>query len=442
MTARALPLADVRILDLTQVWAGPKCTQILADLGAEVVKVESPRRTDPARGTTNLLGLERYPDRDRGTRPHDRSGYFNAMNRNKLGGNLDLRTPEGLAQCRRLVQRADVVVDNFSAGVMDRLGLGPDVLLELNPRLVVVSMSGFGSYGPDSRFLAWAETIEAVSGLPAVTGYEDGPPMFTFQAASDPVAGIFGAAAVLTALRQARSTGAGLFVDLAQLEALVSLTGPGLLDAAMNHRSPERIGNAHPDLAPHGCYPARDPDTWVTIAVRDDAEWARFADLVGLHHDEFATLDGRRRHRHRLDDLIGAWTTERTAADVQATLQAAGIPAGAVLNVGDVVADPHVRARELFQPIGHSEVGEYPYYYPVGARFRDRRRFRAAKPAPAFGEDNAAFLGDVLGLDAEQIDAMYRAGVTSAEPLEAVLVEAASVEPPSTSSADSREILR
>jgi crotonobetainyl-CoA:carnitine CoA-transferase CaiB-like acyl-CoA transferase len=436
MTDASMPLSGVWILDLTQVWAGPKCTQILADLGAEVVKVESPRRTDPARGTTNLLGLERYPDRDRGAKPHNRSGYFNAMNRNKVGGNLDLRTVEGLEQFRKLVVRADVVVDNFSAGVMDRLGLGPDALLELNPSLVVVSMSGFGSYGPDSGFLAWAETIEAMGGLPALTGYEHGPPMLTFQAASDPIAGIFGAAAVLTALRQVRATGVGLYVDLAQLEVLVSLNSTALLDAAMNHRSPGRLGNADPSMVPHGCYPCREPDTWVSVAVRSNEDWDRFRrclpDIAELQGSDLETLDGRRRRRHELDDLIGGWTSKRSADEVQATLQAAGVPAGRVMTVRDVVADPHVRSRDLFQTIGHSEVGDYPYYYPVGARFGDRARFRPYKPAPTFGEDNRIFLGEILGLDAARIEAFYQAGVASVDPLEDVLIDAPPLQPATT----------
>jgi crotonobetainyl-CoA:carnitine CoA-transferase CaiB-like acyl-CoA transferase len=433
MTGGSLPLAGVWILDMTQVWAGPKCTQILADLGAEVVKVESPRRTDPSRGTTNLLGLERYPQRDRGARPHNRSGYFNAMNRNKVGGNLDLSKAEGLEQFRTLVRRADVVVDNFSAGVMDRLGLGPDILLDLKPSLVVVSMSGFGSYGPDSRFLAWAETIEAMGGLPALTGYEGGPPMLTFQAASDPVAGVFGAAAIMTALRQTRATGEGVFVDLAQLEVLVSLNATALLDASMNQRSPQRLGNAHPQMAPHGCYPCREPDTWVSIAIRSNEDWDRFrrclADVPELQGADLDTLDGRLDRRRQLDDLVGGWTSKRSADEVQATLQAAGIPAGRVLNVQDVVDDPHVRSRDLFQTIGHSEVGDYPYYYPVGARFGDRRRFRPSKPAPSFGEDNEQFLGAILGLEAAQIEAFYQAGVSSVEPLEDVLVDAPPVQP-------------
>jgi crotonobetainyl-CoA:carnitine CoA-transferase CaiB-like acyl-CoA transferase len=351
------------------------------------------------------------------------------MNRNKIGGNLELRSTEGLEHFRSLVRRADVVVDNFSAGVMDRLGLGADVLLGINPSVVVVSMSGFGGTGPDSRFLAWADTIESMGGLPAITGYEDGPPMLTFQAQSDPIAGILGAAAVLTALRQSRSTGEGVFVDLSQLEVLVNINAESVIDAAFNGHGAGRLGNSHPRMVPHGCYPCREPDTWVSIAVRTDAEWGLLrACLHDVRIDDpiFDTFDGRSREREWLDELVSEWTSKRSADDVQTILQAAGIATGRVMNVADVVADPHVQSRGLFQTIGHSEVGEYPYYYPTSARFGDAERFAPRKPAPSFGEDNDLFLGGILGLDAAAIEALYEAGVSSTAPLEDVLVDAPS----------------
>lgn len=421
-----LPLQGIRITDLTQVWAGPKCTQILADLGAEVIKIESPRRSDPARGTTNLLGLERYPNRDRGTRPHNRSGYFNSSNRNKYGITLDLRLEAGGDVFKRLVSISDVVIDNFSAGVMERLNVGYQVLREVKPDIIVVSMPGFGSNGPDSQYVAWAETIEALAGLCTITGYQSGPPMFTYQALSDPVAGMFGAVAVLTALRHHRETGEGQYVDLSQLEALINLNVEPLLGWVMNGRVQGRSGNSHHAMAPHGCYPCRGHDSWVTIAVTSDEEWRRLCQAVGdpdwAVDARFCHLRGRLEHRQELDDRIANWTKAKTAQEVQAILQAAGIACGPVLNVEEVTKDSHLIERRLFEEVDHAEVGAYPYYQAMSARF-PQLDLKTRKQAPCFGADNYCVLRELLGMPDEEITRLEREQVITMEPLEPVLIQ-------------------
>jgi crotonobetainyl-CoA:carnitine CoA-transferase CaiB-like acyl-CoA transferase len=420
-----LPLAGIRVTDLTQVWAGPKCTQILADLGAEVIKIESPRRTDPARGSTNLLGLERFPNRVRGLQPYDRNGYFNTTNRNKFGINLDLRTPQGADLFARFVSLSHIVVENFSAGVLQRLGFSYDRLREINPSIILVSMSGFGSAGPESTRLAWAETIESMAGLPVLTGYAGGPPLLTFQAPSDPVAGLFGAAAALTALHRQQQTGLGQWVDLAQLEALLTLHVEPLLDYQMNGSLWQRSGNAHRAMAPHGCFSCRDADTWVTIAVPDDAAWQRFKKALGdpewACDTRYDTAERRLGNRHDLEQRVGLWTGQRSPWQVTEELQRFEIPCGPVLNVAEIASDPHAQSRGLFQEIDHAAVGPYPHYYAASVRLQSETA-AARKQAPLFGADNRTVLGSVLGLTEQQIAELEETRVIAPRPLENVLI--------------------
>jgi crotonobetainyl-CoA:carnitine CoA-transferase CaiB-like acyl-CoA transferase len=422
---RRLPLEGVRIADLTHVWAGPKCTQILADLGAEVIKIEAPYRTDPARGSTNLLGLERYPNRERGTNPYDRNGYFNTTSRNKYGMSLDLRAARGLDVFKRLVAVSDAVVENFSAGVMDRLGLGYAALRAINPRIVLVSMSGFGAVGPDSRSPAWAETVEAMSGLPMLTGYEGGPPTLTFQAVSDPVGGMLGAAAVLTALHHQRRTGEGQFVDLSQQEAMLSLSPEPIIDVGLNGRLRARGGNSHTRMAPHAIFACREPDSWVAIAVPDDAAWQRFRGMEdgpdGIDAPRFDTLEGRLANRQELEAAIETWTRSLTPDDVTRRLQLVDVPSGPVMNVAELTADPHVQARAVFQQIDHAEVGPYAYYVPAPSRYGSRT-LAARRGAPRFGADNHEILRRVIGLSDAEIAELEADCIISSQPLETVLV--------------------
>jgi crotonobetainyl-CoA:carnitine CoA-transferase CaiB-like acyl-CoA transferase len=428
--SRRLPLEGIRIADLTQVWAGPKCTQILADLGAEVIKIEAPKRSDPARGTTNLLGKERYPNGDRGARPYNRSAYFNAMNRNKYGITLDLRLEDGRLLFEKLVALSDVVIDNFSAGVMERLGFGYERLRQIKPEIIMVSLSGFGSTGPDSRSVAWAETVEAMAGLPSVTGYQDGPPMLTFQAPSDPVAGMFGAAAVMVALRHRRESGLGQYVDLSQLEALLNVGFAPLLDWELNGRLRERLGNAHPSMAPHGCYPCLGRDAWVAITVTNDDEWTRLCRVLGDHplasEARFATVLGRIEHRAELDELLADWTRDQEASALAARLQAAGVASGPVLDMGQVASDSQLAERGLLRTIDHSEIGPYPYYYGARARFPGLE-LEPRKRAPCYGEDNAYVLTHLLGVSKAELERLERDGVIAREPQERIAMPAVAV---------------
>jgi crotonobetainyl-CoA:carnitine CoA-transferase CaiB-like acyl-CoA transferase len=419
---RALPLTGVRVVDLTHIWAGPKCTQILAELGAEVIKIEAPKRSDPARGITALLGEERYPGGERGTRPHNRSGYFNVTNRNKLGISLDLRHAAGAALFKRLVAQSHVVIENFSAGVMDRLELGYATLKEIRPDLVMVSMSGFGATGPDSHHVAYAITLEALAGIPAATGYAGGIPMQSFKSFSDPVSGLFGAAAVLVAVRHARQTGEGQYVDMSQLENLVSLNGPALMDASMNGRAQGPNGNRVRDRAPHGVYPCAGADEWVALDVADEA-WPAFVCAIGSPAwstaEQFSTVTGRLADADDLDRRVAEWTRQRSAASATEVMQSAGVACGPVLTTAGVTHDAHLRERGAFREIPHPEVGPYSYFVGMPARLRDLP-LRESAAAPTFGEHNTHVLTQLLGLSIEDVERLEREATIASEPLENV----------------------
>lgn len=418
-----LPLSGVRVVDLTHVWAGPKCTQILGDLGAEIVKVESPRRADLARGLGNLLSLERYPNRQRGARRYNRSGYFNNLNRNKLGMTLDLRSPTGVAVFKRIVGVSDVVVDNFSAGVMERLGLGYESLCSAKKDIVVAAVSGFGSGGPDSANVAWADTVEALSGFFSVTGYEGGSPMPSFQGLSDSINGIAAAAAILTALHERDVTGSGQYVDLSQMEVLVALNGEALMDYAMNDRVQRPRGNLHPDLAPHGTYRCAGGDSWIAISVRDDREWTALRVAMGdptwAADSRFDSVAGRIRCRREIDQHLQDWIRGRDHRELARTLQTAGVTCGAVLDSEEVANDPHLADRHVFQTVDHAEVGPYRYYEGMLARFPNLD-LSTRKPAPLFGEDTHLVLRELLNMDDAEMRALERDQIISTQPLEEV----------------------
>src|SRR5579884_2582240 len=248
---RRLPLAGVRIADLTAVWAGPYATRLLADMGAEVIKVESAGAPDLLRALAGPMpGVERT---------YNRSAYFNHNNRNKYGCSIDLATPAGKQLFLELVSISDVVIENFRADVLDRLGLGYEVLRGIRPDIVLVSMPGHGKTGPEAGYIAYGTNVEQLAGLVSITGYEGGEPHKSGISYGDPIAGTMAAGAVLTALLYRRRTGRGQWVDLAQREALTGLLGEYVVHYSMTRRLPERTGNSHPAWAPHGVFPCAGP---------------------------------------------------------------------------------------------------------------------------------------------------------------------------------------
>ncbi|MFV0526352.1 MAG: CoA transferase [Acidimicrobiales bacterium] len=393
------PLGGIRVVDLTMFWSGPLATELFAQYGADVVKVESVQRFDPWRGFSLTPGIESSP-------------VFNGVNLNKHGITLDLASGPGRELLRRLVEDADVLVENFSTRVMGNFGLGDEVLFDWNPDLVILSMPAFGLTGPWRDFVGFAPTMEQLSGLPELSGYPDGPPALSGNSISDPAAGLSGCFALLAALRQGRT---GIRIDLSQLEALTGLIAPELIAVQADGSVPARHGSASPDFAPQGCYPAAEPDTWIVLGAPDDAAFAALADTAAgdgldlLGDPRFADPTSRRAHAAQLDRCLAAWTARHRHVDLARLLQAAGLPAAPVLRPSDLHHDAHLAARGSFQELDRDAVGParhlvLPFRFPATPGV-----VRSA--SPTLGRDNDAILGGRLGLSAEDLAGLRADGI-------------------------------
>ena len=400
--ARRPPLAGVRIADFTWVWAGPFCTLQLAHLGAEVIRVESATRICVTRMLPPFAEFDPGPNR---------SGYFNQYNQGKQSITLDLKKPEAIEVARRLCAASDVVVENFAAGVMDRIGLGWERLRAAKPDLVMIALSGYGATGPDATKVSYGPAQVPLSGMSSLTGYRDFPPMHVGISYGYPTGGLHGAVAVLAALLHRRRTGEGQYIDLSQWETSIAVLPDAVLDCTMNGRQPPRDGNRDPHMAPHGVFRAGGDDRWIAIAVEDDAAWARLARAMGrpdLAADaRFATLVARKRNEDEVEAVVTEWTRERTPEDATALLQAAGVPALTAASNRDLAEDTHLAARGFFVDLPHPEVGVRRH---AGIPWRmSASECRVARPAPCLGADTDAVLRDVCGYDADAI-ARLRAG--------------------------------
>jgi crotonobetainyl-CoA:carnitine CoA-transferase CaiB-like acyl-CoA transferase len=375
-------LEGVRVLDFTWAAAGPYATLLLALLGANVVKVESATRLDPARRgfVTHYEGVNRSP-------------IYNELSLDKRSLQLDLRQPEGLEIVRRLAGEVDVVVDNFRPGVMARWGLGAADLLAAHPGLVVASSSANGSTGPDAMGAGLASIFAATGGLSGQSGYPDGPPAEVSDT-MDYRSGAALATGILAALLHRARTGEGQHVDLSSREVAAASAPDALLAHVIGVPWASRLANGHPSMTPHDVFPCRD-DGWVAIAVGDDAEWTALCGVLG--RDDWARdLRGpvaRRAAAATVHESIAAWTSTRAAPDAAAALQDAGVPAAPVMTFAALADDPHLAAREVFVEIDHPELGRQrvmraPWRFS-SARCGPRR------PGPLLGADNDAVLAEL-----------------------------------------------
>ncbi len=398
---------------------------MLADFGAEVIRVESlqyfpsttrgsvPRPSQALMGTGSRLVVA-YADGNPGDKPWNRHAMFNCHARNKLSMTVNLRTPEGLDIVKRLVQRSDAVVDNYSAGVMDRLGLSYEVLRRWKADIIVMQMPAFGLSGPYMQTQAFGIGVEGPCGFTASRGYSDDPAyklvpsVVHMDAASGPGC----AFALLTALHYRDRTGQGQFIEFAQAENMLQHLGAYFLDAQMNQRVHGPMGNHHPRMAPHNVYPCAGHATWVAIAVADDAEWQGLCKALAwpawAMEARFRTTPGRLQHQDELDAHLTAWTRQQTPADVAQLLQANGVTAGPVLSVADAYADPHLQARGFFEIVTHPEAGTHAYPGILWRMSHTPAHIRT--PACCLGEHNAYVYGELLGYRAEEIDALTQAG--------------------------------
>ena len=408
------PLQGVRIIEMGQLIAIPFAMKLLADMGAQVIRLESTRRLESYRSDSvyrNEVHGEFW----------NRGANFYEQNRNKLGITLDLGHPEGRGILSRLIAISDVFAENFTPRVIRNFGLEYETLRRIKPDIIMVSSTGYGFDGPWANFGATGPATEGASGLAYATGYPGGPPVMAEIPYVDYTAGEHTVFAVMTALMSRLRTGSGQFIDVSQTQTAAVTIPEILLDFAANGRAPERIGNADPVKAPHGCYPCRGEDRWIAIAVGDDSEWQGLCRVLGrTDWAEDARLSGtlgRWQNREVIDGLLGVETAKWYAHDLMTALQAEGVPAGAVLDSKDLLFDPHLMARNFYEVVGHHPGTEMPPL-PYASRPWKLSRTPAVSPrsAPVMGEHNEFVLGDLLGMSREQIGALEEKGIIGYAP--------------------------
>jgi crotonobetainyl-CoA:carnitine CoA-transferase CaiB-like acyl-CoA transferase len=401
--AHRLPLADVKMVEFTWVMAGPASARILADYGANVVRVESPTRVDTARTL--------HPFHNNTTGP-DNSGLFGNCNAGKFGIALDLKNPRAREIALDLVRWADVVTESFSPGAMRRLGLDYESLRLANPDLIMLSTCLMGQSGPLAKLAGFGNMAAAISGFYNLTGWEDRPPAGPFGAYTDYIVPRFIVAAILGALEHRRRTGQGQYIDHSQAETALHFLGPALLDYSVNGRSQERAGNADPQFAPHGVYPAAGEDRWIAIVCRDDKDWASLRGAMGnsapADDARFATAAQRLKRREEIDAIVAQWTRSLDAQQAQALLQARGVPAHEVQNSAELYRDPQMQHRGHFVPLEHPTLGTFTVEGPRAQLSRTPGEVR--RPAPTLGQHNNYVLQTLLGYDEERISELAVAG--------------------------------
>jgi crotonobetainyl-CoA:carnitine CoA-transferase CaiB-like acyl-CoA transferase len=380
------PLRGIRIIDITHEWAGPHAGRLMADFGAEVIKVEYFRRLDLMRGGR------------KDNRIFDRHARFLQLNRNKRSVALDLGDPGDKSVFEALVRHCDVVLSNSRPGVLERLGLGYRDLVKLKPGIILVSLSGYGQTGPEAAYSGYGGGLEATSGVQSLTAYSRTSNPRRIREL-DVTNGIGGAAALLTALAERRRGSRGVWVDLSEIElASHVLAGEQIMEYAANGVSSLPAGNRHPVHAPYGCYKCNGEDAWIAIAVRTHAEWTGLCEVVGrpmwIGARRFATSAGRAEHHDEIDRTITEWTATRTKFIAMTELQKSGVPAGAVMNAADLHADPHLAARGYFRR--PAEAPAAPPY--SGFPFRlSRGGGYVARPGPPLGGSGHDIICKLLG---------------------------------------------
>lgn len=410
-----LPLAGLRVVDWSVYWAGPYLGMMLHDLGAEVIKVESPTSWDPMRTVIDVNKGVR--GRQQPATPLERSNvsqHFNEWNRGKFSLGIELRDPRGRQALLDLVARSQIFIENHRPHVKEKLKILYEELVKVRPDLIYVSLSGYGQTPPDRDAMALGSPVEVASGLFSQNGYLNDPtPAKTGFSYGDPVGALASAAAVLMAVRKWRRTGKGGYWDISLRDALAFGIGAAFTDWSMNHVERPHRGNRHPVYAPQGVYRALGDDEWVAISVRDDADWQALGEALGnpewYRDRKLASVDGRRRHHDEIDGRIEEWTRTRCARDVEIALQEAGVPAGAVLNYRQLRRDPQLNARGMFREITHPVFG--PEVRSASIWERGQIAPPLDRPAPCFGQHNRDILTGILGMTPQQVDELERDGV-------------------------------
>ncbi len=406
------PFEGIRVIDLSQVFAGPTCTRILADLGAEVIRMESPSRLDVTR---NLI----HVDNDGQDLPWERTLYFAIRNAGKKEIIIDLNQPRGRELLRGVIAQCDVLVESFTPRVMRAFELDYEHVRKVKRDIIMISLSGYGQDGPHSDWSAYGMGLEPASGVSQLTGYAGGPPIRSGLSMTDPYTGFLGAGAVLAALHYRRRTGKGQYIDLSEQEAAIPLLGAALMDFEMNGRLPERNGNRSSWAAPQGCYRCKGDDDWLVISIENDSEWAAFCEATGhvewAEDGRFADVLGRFEHHDEADQLIEGWTREQDHYEAFHLLQRAGVKAAPVLNGKEILLDPHFKERGQFDVVDHPHHGRRPVPRHLAAKFGEFEA-SAQGPAPTLGQHNREVLGGLLGLSEDELSELEEQKIIATEP--------------------------
>jgi benzylsuccinate CoA-transferase BbsF subunit len=388
-------------------WAivGPLTMKFFADHGATVIRMETAKRPCTLRISTP------YKDGEPGL---NRSGYYNHFSANMYSMSLNMDSPQALEIVRRLVSRSDVVMENFTPGVMEKWGLTYDELKKVKPDIIMLRQSGFGLWGPYAQQPAFGMILAAMAGLPNFIGEPDGIPLpVGVSPYTDCISPRFAAAALIAALDYRNKTDKGQLLDLSQFETSLYFIMPALLDGAVNGREPPRLGNSCPYAVPHGVYPCRGDDRWCTIAVHSDEQWASFCRVIGkaeyIDDPRFNTLRNRKKHEDEVDRLVSEWTVNLTPEDVMDRMQAAGVPAGVVKNASEIFEDPQLRHRNLFWPVQHPDMGLFTHLGPSFGL--SKTPAKALMPSPRLGEHTEYVCTRILGMTDEEFVELVGAGV-------------------------------
>jgi benzylsuccinate CoA-transferase BbsF subunit len=404
--AEHMPLEGIKVANFSWVGVGPMGIRNLACWGATVVRIESHRWPDTAR----LM----LPFKD-GIANVDNSPWFADINASTYGVSIDLTRPTGLNIAWRLIKWADIMAESFTPGTMQRWGLDYQNVSKVKPDIIYLSTSQMGQTGPLAKFSGFGYHAAAMAGFTHLTGFPDRAPTPVAVAFADVISSRYVAIAILAALEYRRRTGRGQYLEVSQLEAAIQHLAPVIMDYLVNGRSMNRSGNSLPYAAPHNAYPCKGNDRWCVIAVFDDAQWKAFCKVIGsppLAEDpKFATLLSRKKNEEELDALIGEWTTNRTAEEIEASLQTAGVPCQVVETMKDTFEDPQIRHRGFLHKLKHSVIGYHTYH---GQGFKLSKTEGTWRAGPALGEHNEYVFKGLLGMTDDEIaDALVEGGITT-----------------------------
>ena len=383
-----LILKGIRVVSFTSVWAGPWAGAVLADMGAEVIKVESAKRLDNLRYMVTLDKAEADVNK----------GSFNVINRGTSSCTIDVSQSEGISLFKELVKVSDVVIENYAPRVMPNLGLDYNTLKKIKPDLIMVALSGLGGTGPDKDYVAYASTIEAVGGLNAAFGYPGGEPALGAIYAADPIGSMYAVLGVISSLYLRHKTGKGQYIDISECEALISTLPEVILDYTLSGIKRPRMGNRDEIMAPHNCYPCKDEDKWIAIAIDSNDNWQKFCSIMvsprWCRDDKFSSQQSRWQNQMELDKNIADWTRNYSAYELMQKLQESGIAAGPSLNIEELVKDSHIKERRAIIEQEHPVAGKtYVYRSPWTSA-----RTEQNPPAPCLGDANEYVFKELLGI--------------------------------------------